>query len=81
MVSTHDGLTYDRANSSALQATTARGAHGRVVVNDAKSVINDMTNLSEGLPIINDTSAKITCMIVFSINALMTCVVADLYGL
>ena len=27
MVSTHNGLTYDRANSSALQATTSRGAH------------------------------------------------------
>ena len=55
--------TYDRVNSSALQATTSRGAHGRVVVNDAKSVINDMTNLSEGLPVINDTSAKMTCVV------------------
>ena len=27
-VSTHDGLTYDRANSSALQATTSHNAHG-----------------------------------------------------
>ena len=26
-VSTHDGLTYDRANSSALRATTSRDAH------------------------------------------------------
>ena len=68
MVSTHDGLTYDRANSSALQATAARGAHGRVVVNDAKSVIND-------------TNAKMTCVVVLSINALMTYVVAGLCGL
>ena len=43
-------FTYDRVNSSALQAMAARSAHGQVVVNDAKSVINDMTNLSEGLP-------------------------------
>ena len=54
--STHDGLTYDRTNSSALQATTSRGAHGRVVVNDAQSVINDTTDLSKGLPVINDTT-------------------------
>ena len=81
--------------------------HGRVVVNDAKSVINDMTNLSEGLPVINDTtdlsewlpvindttnlseglpvindtSAKMTCVVVLSINALMTCMNNHLYGL
>ena len=80
----HDGSTYpsyDSANSSALQATAARGAHGRVVVNDAKSGINDKTNLSEGLPVINNTSAKMTCVVVFSINALMTHVVAGLCGL
>ena len=73
--------TYDRVNSSALQATTSRGTHGRVVVYDAKSVINNMTNLSEGLPVINNTNAKMTYMIVLSINALMTCVVAGLCGL
>ena len=81
MVSTHDGLTYDRANSSAFQATTARGAHGQVVVNDAKSIINDMINQSEGLPVINDISAKMTCVVVLSINALMTFVVAGRCGL
>ena len=32
-------------------------------------VINDTTNLSEGLPVINDTSAKMTCVVVLSINA------------
>ena len=56
MASTYDGLTYDRVNSSAHQATAARGVHGRVVVNDAKSVITDMTNLSKGLPVINATN-------------------------
>ena len=80
MVSTHDGLTYDRVNASALQATTAHGPHGQVVVNDAKSVINNMTNLSEELPVINNTNAKMTCVVVFLINILMTCVVNDLYG-
>ena len=69
MISIQDGLTYDRVNSSALQATAARDAHGQVIVNDAKSVINDKTNLSERLPVINDTSAKMTCVVVFSINA------------
>ena len=67
MVSIHDGLTYDRANSSALQATAARGAYGQVVINNAKSVIND-------------TNIKMTCVVVLSINALMTCVVNDLCG-
>ena len=81
MVSIHDGLTYDRANSSAFLAITACNVHKRVVVNNAKSVINNMTNLSEGLPVINDTNAKITCMIVLSINALMICMVAGLCGL
>ena len=99
-VSTHEGYIYDRANSSDLQATAARGARGRVVVNDTTSlseglsvindttdlsewlpVINDTTNLSEGLPVINDTSAKMTCVVVLSINDLMTCVVAGLCGL
>ena len=68
MVSTHDGLTYDRAISSALQATTACDAHGQVFVNNAKSAINN-------------TSAKMTCVVVLSINALMTYMVAGLCGL
>ena len=90
----HEGsihLSYNSANYSALQATTARDAYGRVVIsyqryeyNDDLSerlpVINNTTNLSEGLPIINDTSAKITCMVVLSINALMTYVAYDLCG-
>ena len=80
MVSIHDGLIYDRANSSAFQATAACGAHGRVVVNNAKSVINNMTNLSERLPVINNTNAKITCVVVFSTNASITFVVNDLCG-
>ena len=80
-VFTCEGLIYDRANSSALQATAACGMHGQVVVNDAKSIINNMTNLSERLPVINDTSAKMTCVLILSINALMTCVVAGIYGL
>ena len=42
-------LSYDSSNSLALQAMTARGAHGQVVVN-AQSVIND-------------TSAKMTCVV------------------
>ena len=49
-VSTHDGLTYDRANSSALQATTLRATHERAIVNDAQ-------------PVINDTSAKMTSVV------------------
>ena len=32
-------------------------------------VINDTTDLSKGLPVINDTSAKMTCVVVLSINA------------
>ena len=59
----HDGSTYPSymsANSSILQATAARGAHRRVVVNDTQSVINDMTNLSEGLSVIDDTSTMTT---------------------
>ena len=73
--------SYDSANSSALQATAARSAHGRVVDNDAKLVIKDKTNLSKGLPVINDTSAKMTCVVILSINALMTYVLASLCGL
>ena len=38
-----DGLTYNRTNFSALQATTSRSAHGQVVVNDVQSVINNTT--------------------------------------
>ena len=80
-VSTHKSLTYDRANSSALQATAACSTYGQVVINDTKLVINDTTNLSEELPVINDTSAKMTCMVLVSINVLMTCIVAGLCGL
>ena len=80
-VSTYKGLTYDKANSSAFQAIAAHGAHGRVFVNDAKSVINNTTNLSEGLGVINNTNAKMTCVVVFSINALMIYVVAGLCDL
>ena len=72
----HDGLTYDRANSFALQAMTACGAYRRVVVSYQQYEYND--NLSEGLPVINNTSAKMTYVVVLSINALMTCMVADL---
>ena len=64
----HDGstyLSYDSSNSLALQATTARGAYGQVVINyqryeynddlsEGLSVINDMTDLSEGFPVINN---------------------------
>ena len=59
----HDGSTYPSymsANSSILQAMAARGAYGRVVVNDAQSVINDMANLNEGLSVINDMSTITT---------------------
>ena len=69
-------LSYDSVNSSTLQATTVRGMRRQVVVNDAQSVINDitdlrkklpvindMTDLSKGLLVINDTIAKITCVI------------------
>ena len=47
IVSTYDGLTYDRANSFALQATMLWGTHGRAIVNNAQ-------------PVINNTSAKMT---------------------
>ena len=43
-------------------------------------VINDTTDLSKGLPVINDTSTKMTCVVVLSINALMSCVAYDLCG-
>ena len=45
-----------------LQAMATRGTHRRVVVNDTTDlseglpVVNDTTNLSEGLPVINDTT-------------------------
>ena len=48
-------------------------------LNEGLLVINNKTNLSEGLPIINNTSANITYLFVLSINALMTCMVDDLY--
>ena len=58
--STHDGSaaqkrfrspgstypSYDSANSSALQATAARGTHGRVIVNDAQPVIDDTSTMT-----------------------------------
>ena len=62
--------------SSALQATAARAAHGRVIVNDTQPVINDTTDLSEGLSVINDDLHG--CL--FN-QCLMTCIVAGLYSL
>ena len=47
-------LCHVSTTSSALQATAARAAHGRVIVNDTQPVINDTTDLSEGLLVIND---------------------------
>ena len=41
-------------------------------------VINNTTNLKEGLLIINDTSAKIICVVILSINALITYMVDNL---
>ena len=41
--------TYDRVNSSALQAMAAQGTHGRVIVNDAKPVINNMSAKMTGV--------------------------------
>ena len=54
-----DGSTYPSYNndtSYASQYTAVCDAHGRVVVNDVQPVINNTTNLSEGLPVINDTT-------------------------
>ena len=51
-----DSRIYSRVNSSALQAMAAYGAHGQVIVNDVQSVINNTTDLSEGLPVINNTT-------------------------
>ena len=64
----HEGsihLSYNSANSSTFQVTTARDAYGQVVIsyqryeynNDLSEglpVINNTTNLSEGLLVIND---------------------------
>ena len=61
LASTYDGLTYDRANSSTLQATTVCGAYGRVVVSYQWYEYND--DLSERLPVINNTNAKMTCVV------------------
>ena len=58
IVSTHDGLTYDRVNFSTFQATVARGAHGQVVANYWQYKYND--NLSEELLVIEDTSIMTT---------------------
>ena len=58
--STHP--SYNSANSSALQVTAARDAHGQVLINNTTDlskgslVINNTTDLSEGLPVINDTA-------------------------
>ena len=49
-------------------------------MSEGSPVINNTTDLSEGLPVINNTSAKIICVVVFSINVLMTCLVDDLCG-
>ena len=62
IASTYKDLTYDRANSSVLQTTSTRSAHRQVIVNDTTDlgeglpVINDTTDLSEGLPVINNTT-------------------------
>ena len=51
-------LRHVSTTSSALQDTTARGAYGRVVANYRRyEYYND---LSEGLPVINDTSTMTT---------------------
>ena len=49
-------------------------------LSEGLSVINNTTNLSERLLVINNTSAKKTRVVVFSINALMTCVDDELCG-
>ena len=65
---------------------TTNQSEGLPVINNMTNlseglpVIYNTTNLSEGLPVINYTSASMTCVVVFSINALITCVVDDLYG-
>ena len=48
-------------------------------------VINDTINPSKRLPVINDTSAKMTCVVIFQINVWwpvwsLACVAYDLYG-
>ena len=80
-------LSYNSTNSSALQVTTARGAYGRVVIsyqqyeyNDYLSeglpVINDTTDLSERLPVINDTTDLSEGLpVINDTSAKMTCVV------
>ena len=61
-------------------------SEGLPIINDATDlserlpVINNMTDLSEELPVIDDTSANMTCVVVLSINALMTCVFDKLYS-
>ena len=70
---------------------TTNLSEGLPIINDTinlskkLSVINNTTNLSEGFPVINDMSAKITCVVVLSINVwwpvwLLTCVAYDLCG-
>ena len=53
----HNGsihLSYNSANSSALQVTTACGAYERAVISYQRYEYNDY--LSEGLLVINDTT-------------------------
>ena len=49
-------------------------------LSEGSSVINDTTDLSERLPVINNTSAKMIYIVVLSINALMTYIVNNLCG-
>ena len=59
-------------------------SEGLLVINNTTDlsaglpVINNVTNLSKRLPIINNTSAKMTCMIVFSINTMQSLVIEHL---
>ena len=50
--------SYNSANSSALQVTTAHGAYGRVVISYQRYKYND--DLSEGLSVINNMSTMTT---------------------
>ena len=78
--------TTDLSEGLPVINNTTNLSEGLLVINDMSNlserlpIINDTTNLSEGLPVINDTSAKMACGVVLSINALMTCVVDELYS-
>ena len=64
---TYDGSSYpsyNSANSSALEATTVWGTHGRVIVNDVRPVLDDTSIMSEEVPVINNTSAKLIGVVV-----------------